>query len=117
MPLAYAEYGSFSPDGKQIAVVIRTERLRNWKRYRGGNVADIHIYNFAKKTSENISAADEAPYDFQCGTATYLFSFRQRAEQHTNIWKYDVASKALTQITKYNDVDVHFPSQERRHCI
>ena len=64
LPLAYAEYGSYSPDGKEMAVVIRTERLRNWKRYRGGNVADIHIYNFANKTSENISAADDAPYDF-----------------------------------------------------
>jgi len=112
LPLAYAEYGSYSPDGKQMAVVIRTERLRNWKRYRGGNVADIHIYNFANKTSENISAADEAPYDFPMwhGNSIYFLSDRG-SEQHTNIWKYDVASKALTQVTKYNDVDVHFPSQ------
>src|SRR5688500_11696182 len=27
LPLAYAEYGSYSPDGKEIAVVIHTERL------------------------------------------------------------------------------------------
>ncbi|MBC7902606.1 MAG: PD40 domain-containing protein [Gemmatimonadaceae bacterium] len=112
MPLAYAEYGSFSPDGKQIAVVIRTERLRNWKRYRGGNVADIHIYNIAAKTSENISAADEAPYDFPMWHGNSIFFLSDRGpEQHTNIWKYDVASKALTQVTKYTDVDVHFPSQ------
>jgi tricorn protease len=112
MPLAYAEYGSYSSDGKQMAVVIRTERLRNWKRYRGGNVADIHIYNFANKTSENISATDEAPYDFPMwhGNSIYFLSDRG-PEQHTNIWKYDVGNKALTQVTKYNDVDVHFPSQ------
>ncbi|MBC7885185.1 MAG: PD40 domain-containing protein, partial [Saprospiraceae bacterium] len=112
MPLAYAEYGSYSPDGKEIAVVIRTERLRNWKRYRGGNVADIHIYNFANKTSTNISAADDAPYDFPMwhGNSIYFLSDRG-PEQHTNIWKYDVATKALTQITNYKDADVHFPSQ------
>ncbi len=112
LPLAYAEYGSYSPDGKQIAVVIRTERLRNWKRYRGGNVADIHIYNFANKTSVNISAGDEAPYDFPMwhGNSIYFLSDRG-PEQHTNIWKYDVNSKALTQVTNYKDVDVHFPSQ------
>ena len=112
LPLAYAEYGSYSPDGKQIAVVIRTERLRNWKRYRGGNVADIHIYNFASKTSENISADDDAPYDFPMwhGGAIYYLSDKG-PEQRTNIWKYDVANKKSTQVTKYTDVDVHFPSQ------
>jgi len=112
MPLAYAEYSSFSPDGKEMAVVIRTERLRNWKRYRGGNVADIHIYNFANKTSRNISAADDAPYDFPMwrGNSIYFLSDRG-AEQHTNIWKYELTTKALTQITKYNEFDVHFPSQ------
>ncbi|MGV3528247.1 MAG: hypothetical protein ACO1OO_05075 [Flavisolibacter sp.] len=29
LPLAYAEFGSYSPDGKQMAVVIHTEGLRN----------------------------------------------------------------------------------------
>ena len=112
LPLAYAEYSSFSPDGKEAAVVIRSERLRNWKRYRGGNAADIHIYNFANKTSQNISAGDDAPYDFPMwhGASIYFLSDRG-PELRANIWKYDVATKALTQITKYTDYDVHFPSQ------
>ncbi len=29
LPLAYAEFGSYSPDGKQIAVVFRTQVERN----------------------------------------------------------------------------------------
>ncbi|NTS39799.1 PD40 domain-containing protein [Flavisolibacter sp. BT320] len=112
LPLAYAEYGSFSPDGKDVAVVIRSERLRNWKRYRGGNAADIHIYNIASKTSQNISAADDAPYDFPMwhGGSIYFLSDRG-PELRANIWKYDVATKAMTQVTKYTDYDVHFPSQ------
>src|SRR6185437_8790033 len=32
LPLAYAEYGSYSPDGKQMAVTFRTQISRNWKR-------------------------------------------------------------------------------------
>src|SRR5688572_13269787 len=112
LPLAYAEYSSFSPDGKEAAVVIRSERLRNWKRYRGGNAADIHIYNFANKTSQNISAGDDAPYDFPMwhGGSIYFLSDRG-PELRANIWKYDVATKALTQVTRYTDYDVHFPSQ------
>ncbi|HYF30211.1 MAG TPA: PDZ domain-containing protein [Chitinophagaceae bacterium] len=112
LPLAYAEYSSFSPDGKKIAVVIRSERLRNWKRYRGGNAADIHIYDFANKTSENISSGDDAPYDFPMWRSGSIYFLSDRGpEQRANIWKYDVANKALTQITKYTDYDVHFPSQ------
>ena len=93
-------------------LLLSNGTLRNWKRYRGGNVADIHIYNFANKTSENISAEDEAAYDFPMwhGNGIYFLSDRG-PEQHINIWKYDVGNKALTQVTKYNDVDVHFPSQ------
>ncbi len=111
LPLEYAEFGSYSPDGKEIAVVIRSERLRNWKRYRGGNAGDIHIYNFANKSSQNISVNDDAPYDFPMwhGNSIYFLSDRG-PELRANIWKYDVASKALTQITHYKDYDVHFPS-------
>ena len=112
LPLAYAEYSSYSPDGKEMAVVIRSERLRNWKRYRGGNAADIHIYNFASKTSHNISASDDAPYDFPMWHGNSIFFLSDRGpELRANIWKYDVATKALSQVTKYTDYDVHFPSQ------
>src|SRR5688572_29784122 len=111
LPLEYAEYGSYSPDGKEIAVVIRSERLRNWKRYRGGNAADIHVYNFANKTSQNISASDDAPYDFPMwhGNSIYFLSDRG-PELRANIWKYDVGTKALTQVTHYKEFDVHYPS-------
>src|SRR5450432_3509988 len=49
LPLAYAEYGSYSPDGKQMAVVIMTVVGRNWKRYRGGTNGDIRLYDFEKQ--------------------------------------------------------------------
>ena len=53
LPLAYAEYGSYSPDAKQMAVVVMTQVGRNWKRYRGGTNGDIRIYNFEKQSQEN----------------------------------------------------------------
>jgi tricorn protease len=50
LPLAYAEFGSYSPDGSKIALTTRTQSFRNWKRYRGGMKADIHVFDFNKKT-------------------------------------------------------------------
>src|SRR5215212_2360434 len=64
LPLAYAEYGSYSPDGKQIALVFRTQVGRNWKRYRGGWKADIHIFNLQTQSDENISGSEEAGMEF-----------------------------------------------------
>lgn len=112
LPLAYAEFGSYSPDGKQMAVIFRTQAFRNWKRYRGGWNADIHIYDFASQTSQNISANDDAGYEFPMwhGNSIYFLSDRG-PEWRMNIWKYDLATKSLTQITKFTDYDVHFPSQ------
>ena len=65
LPFAYAEFGSYSPDGKQMALTFRTTIFRTWKRYQGGLSADIHIFNLKDQSSENISSktdfADELP--------------------------------------------------------
>ncbi len=47
LPFPYAEFGSYSPDGKDMALVFVTQAFRNWKRYRGGWKANIHIFHFA----------------------------------------------------------------------
>ena len=57
LPLAYAEFASYSPDGKELAVTFRSQAFRNWKRYRGGWKADIHIFNLVDNTSENITSS------------------------------------------------------------
>jgi tricorn protease len=112
LPLAYAEYGSYSPDGKQIALVFRSQVGRNWKRYRGGWKADINVFDLNKLTSENISKRDDAGYEFPMwhGSSIYFLSDRG-PEVRMNIWKYDLGSKTFTQITKFKDYDIHFPSQ------
>ncbi len=111
LPLAYGEFGSYSSDGKQMALTFRTTVFRTWKRYQGGLSADIHIFNFNDLSSVNISAtndfADELP--MWHGNTIYFVSDRG-PEVRMNLWKYDINSKAFTQLTNYKDNDVHFPS-------
>ncbi|MGZ8545496.1 MAG: S41 family peptidase, partial [Flavisolibacter sp.] len=111
LPLAYAEFGSYSPDSKQMAVVFRTQVGRNWKRYRGGTKADIHIYNFASNSDVNISASEDAGNEFPMwhGSNLYFLSDRGK-EMRMNIWKYDFNSKQYTQVTQFKDHDIHYPS-------
>lgn len=111
LPLPYAEFGSYSPDGKQMALNFRSQVGRNWKRYRGGWNADIHIFNFTTLASENISASSDAADEFPMwhDNAIYFLSDRG-AEERMNLWRYDIASKKFEQLTKFSDYDAHYPS-------
>ena len=112
LPLAYAEYGSYSPDATQMAVVIMTQVGRNWKRYRGGTNGDIRIYDFAKQTEENISAKSDAGDEFPMWHEQSIYFLSDRgADMRMNLWKYDTKQKTFEQLTKFTDFDVHFPSQ------
>ncbi|MBV9963509.1 MAG: PD40 domain-containing protein, partial [Parafilimonas sp.] len=111
LPFAYAEYGSYSPDGNQMALVFRSQVGRNWKRYRGGWKADIVLYNFQTNVSEYISQQSDAGYEFPMWHANTIYFLSDRGEEERmNLWKYDLSSKVFTQLTKFTDYDVHYPS-------
>ncbi len=109
LPLMQAEFGSFSPDGNQIAFTDRSRVFRTWKRYRGGTAPDVYIYDFNQKSSTNITgndANDELPM-WQGDKIYYLSD--QGAEKRYNIWAYDTQSQENKQLTNFKDFDVHFP--------
>ncbi|PWT98627.1 MAG: peptidase S41 [Bacteroidetes bacterium] len=111
LPLAYAEFGSYSPDGKQMALTFRSQVFRNWKRYRGGWNADIHIFNFTSLASENISASSDAADELPMWYDHYIYFLSDRGpEVRMNLWRYDLSNKTFQQITTYKDYDIHFPS-------
>ena len=112
LPLAYGEFASYSPDGKEIAVTFRTQAFRNWKRYRGGWKADIHIFNLTNSTSENITALDtEAGNEFPMWHNDEIYFLTDRGpELRMNLWKYNTKTKIAQQLTNFKDYDIHFPS-------
>lgn len=111
LPFAYAEFGAYSPDGKQMAVVFVSQAFRNWKRYRGGWKANIHLFNFANNTSENISANEIAGDEFPMWHGDHIYFLSDRGtEQRMNLWRYALSTKKFEQLTNYKDYDVHFPS-------
>ncbi|PVD52533.1 peptidase S41 [Terrimonas sp.] len=111
LPLAYAEYGAYSPDGKQMALNFRSQVGRNWKRYRGGWNADIHIFNFETLASENISANSDGADEFPMWHGSFIYFLTDRGpEQRMNLWRYDISKKSFEQLTKFTDYDAHYPS-------
>lgn len=111
LPLAYAEFGSYSPDGTSMALVFKSQAFRNWKRYRGGWNASIHIFNFGDLSSVNITAGDQSANEFPMWNDHFIYFLSDRGqEQRMNLWRYDINSKAFEQLTHFKDYDIHFPS-------
>ncbi len=110
LPIPYGEHASLSPDGKQIAYTNKTESFRTWKRYRGGDAADIWLFDLEKLSVDYIivnPAGDELP--MWSGRKIYFLSDRG-PEIRMNIWSYNLDTKELKQVTKFTDFDIHFPS-------
>ena len=103
-------FGVFSPDAKKICYAPISREFRTWKRYKGGRAADLWIYDLEKDQSERITkfvGSDQIPSWYK--NAIYFASDR---DLKLNIYKYDVDSKEITQMTHHKTFDVMWPSGE-----
>lgn len=111
LPLAYAEYGGFSPDGKRLAFTYVTQVFRTWKRYKGGTKGKIIIYDTRDSSSHQItpdaSGGDEFP--MWHGDKVYFISDRGK-EERMNLYEYNFTTGDAKQLTFYTEFDIHYPS-------
>lgn len=111
LPLPYAEFGSYSNDGKQLALTFETQVGRNWKRYRGGNNAEIHLFNLVTHSDENISGDADGGDELPMWKDGFIYFLSDRGnEKRMNLWRYNLASKKFQQLTHFTDYDAHYPS-------
>lgn len=105
-----ATQGAVSPDGKFTAYIKNPDpteggvSYRPFKRYRGGYMPRIWIFNNSTYQIEEIPAANSNNVrPVWVGKNVYFLSDRN----HTmNIFRYDTDSRQVTQVTKYKDDDV-----------
>jgi len=108
LPLPAGGFCSYSPDGKQMAYNRVFREFRTWKYYKGGMADDIWIYDFASKTTRNItsdSAQDIFPMWF--GDEIYFCSDRDRT---MNLFSYNLKTNQTRKVTNYTEYDIKFPS-------
>lgn len=106
LPIPYGFRATYSPDGKFIAYNPLTPAHLQWKNYRGGTVATITIYNTASHATEKIEQPAERANDADpmwMGDAIY---FRSDRKGEFNLFAFDPAKKALTQLTSHADFPV-----------
>ena len=106
---------SFSPDGKSIAYDIMSREFRTWKRYRAGRAQNVYIYDLEENETQKITeftGTDNFP--MWIGNCVYFTSDREKT---LNLFKYEIDSKAITQVTEYNKFDVLWPSRGKGRII
>lgn len=110
LPLPRGGFCSFSPDGQKLAFNRIFREFRTWKRYRGGMVDDIWIYDFKTKKTENITnnaASDIIP--MWSGNKIYFLSDRDENKRF-NLHVYNTETGETRKVTDFKDYDIKFPS-------
>lgn len=110
LPLPRGGFGTFSPDGKKLAYNRVFREFRTWKRYRGGQVDDVWIYDFETKKTTNVTnnpAQDIIP--MWHGNTIYFVSDRDE-NKRMNLYAHDLGTQQTRRITDFKEFDVKFPS-------
>ncbi len=110
LPLPRGGWCSFSPDGSRMAYNRIFREFRTWKRYRGGQADEIWIYDFAGRTTTNITnnpAQDVFP--MWSGKRIYFLSDRDE-NKRMNLYVYDLDTRQTSRLTGFSEFDVKFPS-------
>ncbi|MFN8095060.1 MAG: S41 family peptidase [Vicinamibacteria bacterium] len=110
LPMPSSGAGDFSPDGKRIAYSPLFRDFRTWKRYEGGWAQDLFVYDLATAALTPVSPTKRTERDpMWIGDAIYFASDRDGT---LNLYAYDLASQATTQITHSTTWDVRWPSTD-----
>lgn len=112
LPVPRGGFVSFSPDDTKIAYNRVFREFRTWKNYRGGMADDIWIYDLKSGEIENITQ-NEAQDIFPMWASNGKIYFVSERTGRGNLFAYDTSTKKTTQITRFNDYDVKFPSLGR----
>jgi tricorn protease len=111
MPRAYT--GAISADGRRLAYeefsvamfpAWSENQASQWRHYRGGRTHPIRVMNLSDYSVESLPWTNSNDTDpMWIGNTVYFLSDRS----HTvNLFAYRTDTKALTQLTRYDDFDI-----------
>ncbi len=118
LPMPYGDFGAISPDGKQIAYTPSTTDFRTWKRYRGGWMQDIWLFDLEKGTARKLTDGKANYTQPMWHGSTLYFMSDRGANERNNLWATNPAEPSqLRQVTSFDEYDVRFPSIGPRDIV
>jgi tricorn protease len=103
LPFPSAWKGTWSPDGKFMAVSPLAPRFQQWKNYRGGTVSTIQILSLSDLSVKKLSQPSGRCNDVDpmwIGNKLYFLSDRNG---EFNLFSSDLASGEIRQLTNFKD--------------
>ena len=105
LPMAYGEFGALSPDGRWLAYTPSTIDFRTWKRYRGGWMQDLWLFDLqtgaARKLTDGKANYSQPMWH---GSTLYFLSDRG-SDLRNNIWKMELTGgnpSDMRQVTSFD---------------
>ena len=106
LPIPNASRAVFSPDGTTIAYTPNRPAHLQWKRYRGGTVSRIWLYDVATHAVVKVPQPESRCNDLTptwLGGTLYLTSDR---DGEFNLYAFDSKAKSLAKLTSFDDFPV-----------
>lgn len=115
LPMPRGGAADFSADGKRMVYAPLWRDFRTWKRYQGGWAQDLYIYDLATNQTKLIAGSKRTERDpMWIGDAIYFVSDRTGT---LNLFKYDIKTEAVSQLTKSDTWDVRWASSDDKGTI
>jgi tricorn protease len=115
LPMYTAGAGDYSPDGTRMVYSPLFRDFRTWKRYQGGWATDLWICDLKTLATENITNHVRTDRDPMWVGEAIIFSSDR--DGTLNLYRYDLASKAITALTRSTRGDVRWPSTDNRSRV
>ncbi len=115
LPIDRGVLCSFSPDGNRMLYCRKGREEYQWKRYKGGHYCDIWMYDFTTRVFAPVSDyVGKNAYPMWVGDRMYFVSDRDGI---ANLYVQDLATKAITPVTRYDTLDVMMPDTDGQQIV
>jgi tricorn protease len=105
LPIPNAARAAYSSDGRRIAYNPLSPAFAEWKRYRGGRVSTINVFDVQSHTVEAVAQPATRANDADPMWLGDTLYFRSDRDGEFNLFSYD-RSKQLKQLTRHHDFPV-----------
>ncbi len=99
-------WGTYSPDGKQLAYNPLPDAFNQWKNYRGGMISVIWIYTFADHNTIKIPQPSGGCNDVNPMWIGNNIYFRSDRNGEFNLFSYNTGTKKVEQLTSFADFPI-----------
>ena len=108
LPIPNADRAAFSPDGRTIAYTPNSPRHLQWKRYRGGTVSRIWLYDVATHAVVKVPQPEGRCNDLNPSWLGGTLTLTSDREGEFNVYAFDPKAKSLAKLTAHDDFPVLF---------